>query len=140
MPSYVSKDGICKPAKEKVALYDEKGEPYIYEGPDRAATQVLKDQGVDHLGMPFYEDNQVIQAAHDKKMTVEQFTRQNEHTKEKREKDYKERASKLVTHRPLPRKPAKRQQGGGRNTAGTSGHVDGGFGDFNDAKRKVGAA
>ena len=37
MPKYVSKFGEWKPAKEKVAITNSKGEPEIYEGPDRAA-------------------------------------------------------------------------------------------------------
>ena len=37
MPTYISRDGLWEPAKEKVAIKDKNGEPIVYDGPDRAA-------------------------------------------------------------------------------------------------------
>ena len=127
MASYVSKDGVCKPAIEKVALIDKNGEPYIYEGPDRAAVEYLKEVGEEHLGMPFYENPEIIDRAHERRQTVDEFCKTAIHTKEKREKEYNEKVKEKVLHTPPTRKPAQKQtQTGGTNTAG-SGHLEGGF-------------
>lgn len=127
MPSYISKDGVCRPAIEKVALVDKNGEPFIYDGPDRAATEYLKTTGEDHLGMPFWEDPEIIDRAHERRKTVEEFCKTSIHTKEKREKEYAEKVKEKVLHKLPTRKPMqKASQSGGMNTAG-GGHLEGGF-------------
>lgn len=127
MPSWNSKDGVWKPATERVALYDKNGDPHIYEGADRAASEYLKEVGEEHLGMPFYEDPEIIDRAHDRHMTIDQFCKTAINTPEKREKEYQEKAAKKVNHRLPDRKPGTKQQGGGKNTAGTGGDLEGGF-------------
>ena len=74
MPTYVSINGVWKPGKEKVALVNrsdkakvingksiQPGEPYIYEGPDRAALYELFESKVDTFGMDFRTDPQMIE-------------------------------------------------------------------------------
>ncbi len=127
MATYISKDGVCKPAIEKVALIDKNGEPYIYEGPDRSATEYLKQVGEDHIGVPFWEDPEIIDRAHERRKTVEEFCKTSIYTKEKREKDYQEKLKEKVLHKAPERKPLQKSaQSGGHNTAG-GGHMDGGF-------------
>lgn len=138
MPNFISKDGILTPAKERVVIYDENHSPSIYEGPDRGAIEYMKEQGLDpdsdHLGMHFMDDSDIIERAHDKNKTIEEFTKQSVYTKEKRDKEFKERASKVVEHAPLKKTEYK----GGKNT-GTS--LKGGFGEtdspLEDAKKSV---
>lgn len=129
MPSYNSKDGVWKPATERVALYDKNGDPHIYEGPDRAALQYMKEQGVEHLGKHFSEDPDIINRAHERKMTVDEFCKTKIHTKEKREEQFKKNESEKVNHK-LPEKSQDKTkyQSGGKNTAGTGGDLTGGFG------------
>jgi hypothetical protein len=127
MPSFISKDGIQTPATERVVLYDRDGNPHIYEGPDRAAVEYMKEAGLnpetDHLGMHFTEDSQIIERAHDKNMTIEQFTKQAIYTKEKREKAFQEAKKTVVNHKLPERKDYKAE----KNTGLTS--MNGGFGE-----------
>jgi len=127
MGSWVSKDGVWKPAIERVAVYDKNGDPTIYEGPDRSAMEYLKETGETHLGMHFTEDPDIIERAHERKMTVDQFCKTAIHTEEKRKADYEAKAAIKVNHKAPERKPAQKQtQTGGTNTAG-AGHLEGGF-------------
>lgn len=131
MGSWISRDGVLKPATERVALYDKNGDPSIYEGPDRSAMEYLKEVGQESLGMHFSEDSEIIERAHEKKKTIEEFTKQNIYTKEKREAGFREAEAKKVNHKLPDRKPATKQKGGGSNTAGTGGDMDGGFSESN---------
>ena len=150
MPSYNSKDGVVTPAREKVSLVNETGktitvngkqiqpgEPYIYEGPDRAAVEYLKEQGVDHLGQHFTKDPEIIMRARQFNMTVDEFCQTAYYTDEMRARMQAEAASQTVLHRDLPRKSASQFRSGGANTAGSSGHYSGDFGDLSDAKAKI---
>lgn len=128
MPSFISKDGVWTPKTEKVALKNKDGEPMIYEGPDRAATDMLKESGEDHLGMHFTQDPDIINRAHERKQTIEEFTQQHKYTKEVREKQFKENAEKKVLHELPKKRPAKKQsQTGGVNTANPKASKFGGF-------------
>jgi hypothetical protein len=130
MPTYNSKDGVLTPAHERVAYMDKDGMPQIYDGPDRAATEYMKEQGVDpkteHLGMHFTENTDMIERAHDKNMSMEQFTKTKVHTQEKRDKAYKENSEKIVTHVGEPKKAMKEKgQSGGGNLKGGFGGEQG---------------
>ena len=129
MGSWVSKDGVHVPAQEEVALKDKDGKPYIYKGADRSATEYLKEQGVDHLGSPWWEYPDMIarvRQVHNcsmdeyKKMTgYDEAT-----TKEIIEKNLKE----VTLHSDSPRKPGVRPR---------SGPIEGAFGDKEEAYGKV---
>lgn len=136
MPSFISKDGVWEPAKEKAAIVNAKGEPEIYSGPDRAAVEYMKEQGATTLGTHFTKDPEVIMRARQMNMTVEEFCNTKYYTDEMRAKDYAAASKEVVTHvNPTP-KPATKFASGGRNTAG-AGHYDGGFGDKSEAISKV---
>lgn len=128
MPSYISKDGIWEPRNEKVALVDKNGEPYIYEGKDRAALEYMAEQGVDSLGIDFRKDPEVIMHARQLNMTVEEFCQTATFTDKMRNEAYLRAKGEVNLHRPLPRKPATKQRSGGANTAG-GGSLEGGFAD-----------
>ena len=139
MPNYNSKDGKWFPAKEKVSLVDKTtGEPYIYEGPDRAALETLKETGEEFLGKDFHDDPDIMNRAHERKQTVDEFCKTKINTKEKREAAFKKNADKTVLHTaPAKKLEAKQRQTGGSNTAGTGGNLSGGFGSQADGMKKV---
>lgn len=143
MGSWNSKDGIFVPARERVAYFDKDGMPQIYDGPDRSATQYLKETGEVQLGTHFLEHPENIERAHEKKMTVEQFTKTDVNTKEKREKAFKEAEAKVNTHlAPKRTVNTEKMRSGGDNTAsGGAGSLVGGMGDgdpITDAISSVG--
>lgn len=74
MGSWVSELGVWKPAKEK-AVNRDTGE--LYEGPDRVATEFLKEEGVSHLGMDARKDPENIMRARQLGMSVEEFLQMN---------------------------------------------------------------
>ena len=136
MGTWNSRDGIWEPAKEKVPVVNKKGEPEIYEGPDRSAKEYLKEQGVETLGQHFTKDPEIIMRARQLNMTVEEFCQTAYYTEEMRKKDQDAKASIVNLHKDPPRKSGGKFASGGRNTAG-GGHYEGDFGDLNDAKLKV---
>jgi len=62
MPSFVSKIGKWEAAHERVAYTDKNGEPQIYDGPDRAAEEFIKQEG-GSVGQDALKDPQLMQAA-----------------------------------------------------------------------------
>lgn len=137
MPSYLSRDGVWEPKKEKVAIENKNGEPVIYDGPDRAAVEYLAEQGVKSLGQHFTKDPEIIMRARQMNMTIEEFCQTAFYTDEMRKKDQDNKAKEVVLHKDAPRKSGSKFRTGGANTAGSSGHYDGDFGDLSDAKSKV---
>jgi len=156
MPNWISKDGVWHVAKEKVGLknnsketiinpseegskgFEEKvgpGEPFIYEGPDRAALfelfQADKSGDVTTLGEHFTDDVQMQDLARQRGYkSVMDYAKHFGYNKEKVEAKFKEAISEINTH-DLPKKVAMLEaaQSGGTNTAGTEGHMKGGFGE-----------
>ncbi len=73
MPNFISVNGVFFPAKEKVGLVNhsgkvkeingmkvQPGDPYVYEGADRAALYMLFENKVESLGQDFQRDPQMI--------------------------------------------------------------------------------
>lgn len=143
MPNYISKDGIFYPAKEKIGLvnhsnqvitnpsatwsnhYGEKvepGDPYIYEGPDRAAMYELYLQGVETLGQDFHLDveliNRVRQLGY---KSIDDYAEIMGWKKSKSEQQFKEKAT-VVTKHELPQKVKELELDSG-------GPIKGGFGE-----------
>jgi len=119
MPSWISPNGIWKPAKERV--YDEKkGE--MYEGPDRAALEVLAERNIEHLGIEVKDDPQVFELARQRGLTVEQYLEMHKPMgKQQKEKELAQ--GKIVDHKDQPKKQGVRTRGGGVT-------ISGGFGDM----------
>ncbi len=139
MPSWISKLGIWKPAKEKAYVPADEGkgrtEGYIYEGPDRAAKDVLARQGVPHLGMLSSEDPEVIMRARQLNMSVEAFIKMNEPPSAATQAQTQKTDAFVQQHRPEPRKPGVKPQGGRAPDRPES--EGGGFGDAPDAPAPV---
>lgn len=130
MSRFISKDGVWHPAKEKVALTNHKtGEPYIYDGADRAALFELFQQKVETLGQDFRFDsdllNRIRQLGY---KDVEEYLKFIGYNKEKVEADFKKNAT-MVSRHELPEKVAAiEKMGGGTDTSGQGNDIPGGFG------------
>lgn len=118
MPSWISVDGVWKPAKERA--YDGKKDE-IYEGPDRGAKEVLEEQGLEHLGMETKHDPQIFELARQRNQTVEEYLEQNKPL-EAQKKLQEEAQSKVIDHKDTPKKRGVKPRGGGVT-------ISGGFGD-----------
>lgn len=136
MPSYISKDGKWSPAKEKVAIKNAKGEPEVYEGPDRAALEEIKAGNVE--SRPFWEDTEWVNRVRQlHNMSMEEYMKSVGFDKKTSNEDFEKKMKEVNLHKDPTRKPAGKFASGGKNTAGTSGHLEGDFGDLADAKSKV---
>lgn len=151
MASWVSKDGVFYPAKERVSLKNisgkvlinpsEKGSKYhgeevqpgddfIYEGPDRAAMfQLFKDK-VDTLGQDFRQNPDMIYMARQfGYKNVEAYAKAVGYDKEKMEAEFSKKASVVAKHElPVGAKEVL-IMGGGQDTSGSGADVIGGFGE-----------
>ena len=136
MPRYISKDGVWYAAKEKVSLIDHKGtdgrqpgEPYIYEGPDRAALLEFFRAGVEHFGVDFHHDPELLHRVRQLGFkNVAEYAKSVGYDKEKVEKDFDEKAAKVSKHE-IPKKvKAIEIMGGGTDTSGGGQDRLGGFG------------
>jgi len=139
MPKFISDEGVWVPSKEKVALErinDETGEkePFIYEGPDRAALEMLKEldlaeQG--YMGTHFSENADLYELARAKGYnSVEDYVKKLGYDASKA-KALVEKYKKINNTHALPEKVVGKDfPGGGVNTAGTGNDKKGGFGDI----------
>jgi hypothetical protein len=118
-PSWISDNGVWKPAKERA--YDGKKDE-IYEGPDRAAKEILQEDNVPSLGMPVENDPQILELARQRGHTVKEYLEQNRPT-EAEVQAQKEAQSKTVEHKDPPKKRGVKPRGGGVT-------ISGGFGDM----------
>lgn len=137
MPTWISKDGVQKPALEKVMLTNPKtGEPYLYEGPDRAAIKYLQDNNVTELGIDFRKDPEIINRARQFNMTVDEWCQIHLNPDEKRKADFAQKEKEINFHAPPAKKKATEFRGGGINIANPKASKLGGF----DATEDVDAA
>ncbi len=135
MARYVSKDGVWSSAKEKVAL-TKNGEPYVYEGPDRAAEFEFFKAGVKTFGMDFHYDPDLINRAKQLGFKdVNEYASAMGYDKEKAEKDFKENAAFVTKHELPARKEGIEVFGGGVDKSGQGNDILGGFGKENTEKR-----
>lgn len=102
MSNWNSKRGVWTPAKEEEFVL--KNNPdgtvtrEIYRGPDRAALEVLKEEGVDHLGQDAKYDPEIIMRARTLNMTVDEFLKLNEPLTPEQIKAEESKDSKVVVH------------------------------------------
>lgn len=130
MGTWISKDGVMTPAQEEVALVDKDGKPYIYKGPDRSATEYLKEQGATHLGVHFSKDPEFINRVRQvHSMTMKEYMEANGYDENTTNEEFQKAMSTPIVHADPPRKRGRPFASGGRNTAGNSGHMEGGMGD-----------
>lgn len=141
-PRYVSKEGTWHSAKEKIGLKNlsgetkvvdgkevKHGEPYIYEGADRASLFEFYKAGVETFGQDFRKNPEFLQAIRTQGFgSVDEYLKYIGYDKEKVEKEFEEKAS--VVHKDeLPKKvKAIETLGGGVDTSGGGQDRYGGFG------------
>jgi outer membrane biosynthesis protein TonB len=111
--------GIWGPAKERV--YDPKKDE-IYEGPDRAAMDVLREENVESLGMAVEGDPQLLEVAQRYHMTVPEYL-QRFKPSVKQVAQTEEAAKVVQDHKEPPKKRGVQPRGGGVT-------IRGGFGDM----------
>lgn len=129
MPNWISDRGIWHPMKEKVALKKKDGEPYIYEGPDRAALYELWRDKVEVLGQDFKHDPDLVARIRSLGFKdIEEYLHSIGYDEEKAKKDFEARAVKINKHELPDRIQAIEQMGGGIDTSGQGNDIPGGFG------------
>ena len=95
MPSFNSDRGVWTPANERTITKN--GE--VYEGPDRAATEMLKDNG-DDMGIDAKRDPENIMRAQQMHMTVDEFLKLHDPiVVEKQAENEKKKKEAVVTHK-----------------------------------------
>lgn len=157
MPTYISLEGVMHPAKEKVGLVNHSdqplkhpitgemigpGDPYIYEGPDRAAMLELyladKSGAVTTFGQHFSQNTDFLQMVRNLG-----FSTKDEYLKfigydPKVSKDNFDKKASTINKHELPKKvEAVKVLGGGKDySQGSQNNRYGGMGDYGDDLRK----
>ena len=139
MPTFISDEGVWVPAKEKVALEKinpETGEkePYIYEGQDRAALEMLKEMDMEEqgfMGVHFSENMELYELARGRGYnSVEDYVEKLGYNAQKAKELVAKYKAKYVTHAQPEKIKGKEFEGGGKNTATGENNMSGGFGDL----------
>jgi len=144
MPNLISKDGVCYPAKERVALTNksdevivykgkdiEPGEEFIYEGPCRAAVEMIMEHGNgETIGRDFRHDPEWLQSVRNMGFdNPEQYLKAMGYDKDKSEAEFKAKAASIKAHTMPKPKSETLIMGGGEDQSGTSENdLIGGFG------------
>lgn len=117
MPTFNSApDGKWYPAEEEVVVTPKDGSsPFIYKGKDREASiMIAKEHGVSaeeaieknlSIGVSVYENPDILALAQYRNMSVEEYIKRNQPTKEQEALRQKEQA-KIITHSNPTPKPA----------------------------------
>lgn len=145
MPTFISKDGVWHPAKEKIGLTNlsgktktieingkkvkiKPGDPYIYEGPDRAALFTLYQEKVETLGTNFRQDPEFINRVRQLGFTMEDYLKAVGYDEEKVEAEFVKKAKVVTKHEIGTQVKAIETLGGGGDTSGAGQDKYGGFG------------
>lgn len=153
MPSYISHEGVMYPAKERVGLTNhsdkaikhpttnemiEPGDPYIYEGPDRAAMYELylsdKSGKTTTFGQHFSQNTDFLQMVRNLGFSnKEEYLKFIGYDVEENKKNFDKRAAIINKHELGKRVEAVRMLGGGKDYgAGGKNNRYGGMGDYGD--------
>jgi hypothetical protein len=135
MPNYISVGGVWTPANEKVSLIDHEGkegrqpgDPYIYEGPDRAALYELWLAGEKTFGQDFKHDPEfLLRIKNLGYQGIDDYLTQIGYDPIKEEKLVKEKKSKVLTHGAPKKGKAIKELGGGQDSSGMGQDKMGGF-------------
>lgn len=143
MPKYHSKAGVWHPAKEKVGLTNlsgkvkvvndkevQPGEPYVYEGPDRAALFELFLAKVETFGQDFRKNPEFLQAIRNQGFNnVDEYLKFVGYDEKMVEEEFQKKASVVNKHELPERVKSIETLGGGGDTTGTAKPRYGGFGE-----------
>lgn len=130
MPQFISKLGEWVPAEEYHVNPNAKpGENPVYKGPDRAAVEMLKEQGVEKLGQPYNTDPElVIRARQLGFKDVDEYLRTVGWDKNKAVASAEKASAELHTHADPARKQPIRPDTGGRDYSMQGNDRHGGIG------------
>lgn len=142
MARFISVDGKWKPAKEKVGLVNdsgavitvagekiEAGDPYIYEGEDRDAKRIIKEQGGD-LGQDYRYDTDFLQRVRNLGFAkAEDYIALYEGDIEKARENLAKEEGKVHRHTKPEGKKDTVPSEGGRDTASGEQIIKGSFGE-----------
>jgi len=148
MSRWLSLDGKWFPALEKVSLVNhgpdmkhpktgeivKTGDPYIYEGPDRAALFELwsidKEGTVTYIGKDFKTDLDFLKMIKDTGFkSLKEYLSYVDYDGVKAEKEFKKKASMVTSHEILHRENPLEVIAGGADTSGGGADIVGGFGE-----------
>lgn len=143
MSTFVSDEGVWRPANEKVGLVNKSdkviinngkevqpGDPFVYEGPDRAAVEELEKEDEKTLGKDFRTDPEYLQATRNMGFNnPDEHLSQIGYDKEKAKSKFREKAKTTMAHEPPEKKEEVLAMGGGKDTSGEGQDIVGGFGE-----------
>lgn len=133
MPSFISKMGVWEPAPEYHVDPKAPRGKEVYEGPDRAALDMLKEEGVESLGTNIPNQDMLVLARQLGYNTVDEYLEAMVPGAKKRsEEAYKKAKGIVETHADTPKVAPIKVPSGGDNTApgaDPKSHRKGGFGD-----------
>ena len=128
MPSWISKGGVWEPALERVVDPNAAPGKEIYEGPDRAALEQLKEEGVTNLGTSFRLDPELQTRARQMGFKdVDQYLKVYGWDLKKAEEAYLLVKDKVIDHKDEARKAAKVFPSGGDDESRSGKGRKGGF-------------
>ena len=145
MSRYISKGGVWHVAKEKVGLINKSGkdkivdgkrikpgEPYVYDGPDRAGLLAIWQEHKgksETLGIDFRKDPEFLQSIRTKGFKdLPEFLEFIGYDEIEEEKRFKKEAAQVTKHELPKAVKAIEQEGGGIDTSGGGLDRSGGFG------------
>ena len=153
MPKFISEEGVYVPSIERVALKNKSdetiinpsmegskyfgeevkpGEDFIYEGLDRAAIKMIKEQegeDAETMGTHFTESTELFELARSKGYdSVEDYVKKLGYNSDKAKAIAAKNKKKINTHSLPPKVKGKKISGGGTNQTGSGGDLMGGFG------------
>lgn len=140
MPTWVSKAGKWFPSKEFAVNPNytkedqEAGLPPVYEGPDRAALEILQQEGVQYLGQDFRMNPDLIRQSRELGFkTVDEYLEVMHGVKtEGIEKEADKKLQEINQHKNPSRKKSSKELAGGEDRSGKGQHKYGDFGDPSD--------
>lgn len=150
MPEFVSIGGEWKPKKESAMMVNtfgktiesefvvgpdgshvvKEGENFLYNGPDREAVKVLKEEGVEFMGKHFKSDPEFLQAVRNMGFNDVDAYLKHVGYDEKSDKEKQEKLACIVNkHEPPEKTDEVLAMGGGKDMSGNkSNDIIGGFG------------
>lgn len=154
MPTFISERGVFHPAKEKVSLkYGgskpiakknlpvgvtisgevlNPGDDFLYDGPDRAALEVIHKEtnGDGILGFDFRNDPEFIQSVRNRGFnTVDEYLKSIGYDEAKDKEKFEKKAAKVKSHDVEARVNEIEILAGGRDFSGSKNDIIGGFGE-----------
>jgi len=128
MPSFISRGGVWEPAQERVVDPNAPKGKEIYEGMDRAALEMLKTEGVTHLGAHFRMDPELQTRARQMGFKdVDEYLKVYGWDLKKAEEAYLKAKEVVVDHKDPKKVPAEVFRSGGDDESRSGKGRKGGF-------------